>query len=131
MRVKLRVGCRAERPDHAPATAEIRRAGGTVASGLVLVVKPESVSGFTGLAPDAARGVTAVRAAMGGLFIALGLTPLFEANLALRQRPLSGRNLNLALLRYPILTARVAKAIYWQALRLWFKRVPSVPHPGR
>ena len=73
----------------------------TVASGLVLVVKPESVSGFTGLAPDAARGVTAVRAAMGGLFIALGLTPLFEANLALRQRPLGGRNLNLALLRYP------------------------------
>ena len=28
----------------------------TVASGLVLVVKPESASGFTGLAPDAARG---------------------------------------------------------------------------
>ena len=28
----------------------------TVASGLALVVNPESVSGFTGLAPDAARG---------------------------------------------------------------------------
>lgn len=48
----------------------------TVASGLVLLVKPESVSGFTGLAPDAARGVTEIRAAMGGVFIALGLAPL-------------------------------------------------------
>lgn len=48
----------------------------TVASGLVLVVKPESVSGFTGLAPDAARGITEVRAAMGGVFIALGVAPL-------------------------------------------------------
>lgn len=48
----------------------------TVASGLVLIVKPESVSGFTGLAPDAARGITEIRAAMGGVFIALGLAPL-------------------------------------------------------
>ena len=49
----------------------------TVASGLVLLVRPESVSGFTGLAPDAARGITEIRAAMGGVFIALGLAPLF------------------------------------------------------
>lgn len=48
----------------------------TVASGVVLVVKPESVSGFTGLAPDAARGITEIRAAMGGVFIALGVAPL-------------------------------------------------------
>lgn len=48
----------------------------TVASGLVLLVRPESVSGFTGLAPDTARGITEIRAAMGGVFIALGLAPL-------------------------------------------------------
>ncbi|MDE2766947.1 MAG: hypothetical protein OXI70_02520 [Chloroflexota bacterium] len=48
----------------------------TVASGLVLLVRPESVSGFTGLAPDAARGITEIRAAMGGVFVALGLAPL-------------------------------------------------------
>lgn len=48
----------------------------TVASGLVLLVRPESVSGFTGLAPDTPRGITEIRAAMGGVFIALGLAPL-------------------------------------------------------
>lgn len=49
----------------------------TVVSGLVLLVKPESASGFTGLAPDTARGVTEIRAAMGGVFVALGVAPLF------------------------------------------------------
>lgn len=48
----------------------------TVASGLVLLVRPDSASGFTGLAPDTARGVTEIRAAVGGVFIALGLAPL-------------------------------------------------------
>lgn len=48
----------------------------TVASGLVLLVRPENVSGFTGLMPDTARGLTEIRAAMGGVFIALGLAPL-------------------------------------------------------
>jgi len=49
----------------------------TAATGLLAFVKPDATYGFIGLnAPDA-RGVSEIRAVFGGLFIALGLTPLF------------------------------------------------------
>jgi DUF1365 family protein len=35
------------------------------------------------------------------------------------------------LLRHPTMSAKVVSAIYWQALLLWCKRIPFVPHPGR
>lgn len=49
----------------------------------------------------------------------LGLRPLNRA--AMRQMPFS----------YPLLTARVVVAIYWQALRLWLKRIPFFTHPDK
>lgn len=49
----------------------------TAATGLLAFVKPDAVYGFTGLTAEGARGVSEVRAVFGGLFIALGLTPIY------------------------------------------------------
>lgn len=49
----------------------------TAATGLLAFIKPGTVYGFTGLNANGVRGVSEVRAVFGGLFIALGLVPLF------------------------------------------------------
>ncbi len=54
---------------------------------------------------------------------------IFSASLHLEQQPLAGGNLARALLKWPVMTAKVIAAIYWQALRLKLKGVPFCPHP--
>jgi len=54
---------------------------------------------------------------------------VFDASMALDREPLDGPNCARHLLRQPFMTGRVITAIYWQALRLWLKRIPFQPHP--
>jgi hypothetical protein len=53
----------------------------------------------------------------------------FDATLTLTRRPLNGPALAHALVAYPLMTARVTAAIYWQALRLWLKGARYHPPP--
>ena len=54
-----------------------------------------------------------------------------DATLVLERRPLNSVQLARALLHYPVMSARVVMAIYWQAFRLWLKGVPFHGHGGR
>lgn len=49
----------------------------TAATGLLALIKPDATYGFIGLNANGVRGVSEIRSIFGGLFIALGLVPLF------------------------------------------------------
>jgi len=52
---------------------------GTILTGAYSLLRPESVTGFTGLSPIGGRGVTEIRSILGGLFIGLGIAVLVLA----------------------------------------------------
>lgn len=54
----------------------------------------------------------------------------FDATLALKGEPVTRAAIHRTLWQFPFMTAKVAFAIYWQALKLFIKRVPLHPHPG-
>jgi len=62
----------------------------TTATGLLSLFWPKSVYGFTGLIASGPRGITEIRAVLGGLFIGIGLAPFI-----LQQSPLVYKTLGI------------------------------------
>jgi hypothetical protein len=50
---------------------------GTIATGLLSLLRPEAVFAFTGLRADGGRGITEIRAILGAFFIGLGVMALY------------------------------------------------------
>lgn len=54
----------------------------------------------------------------------------FDATLALTAQPWTSKAIRSALVRYPLMTAKVIGAIHWEAVRLRWKRFPEIQPEG-
>ena len=54
----------------------------------------------------------------------------FDACLDLKRIEINSLNLTRSICRFPVMTLKVFLAIYWQAIKLWMKKVPYYPNPA-
>jgi uncharacterized protein len=55
---------------------------------------------------------------------------IFDATMQFDLEPLTHRQQSLFVLTYPLQSLKIVWAIYWQALRLYLKRIPFFSHPA-
>jgi DUF1365 family protein len=56
---------------------------------------------------------------------------VFDATMTLSRQEIDGLTLTKTLAFHPLMTWKVTAAIYWQALRLWWKKCPFYTHPSK
>ncbi|HOY22293.1 MAG TPA: DUF1365 domain-containing protein [Cellvibrio sp.] len=55
---------------------------------------------------------------------------IMDATMTLVREPITAKSMNKILIRFPWMTVKVVAAIYWQAVKLWWKGVPIFTHPN-
>jgi len=55
---------------------------------------------------------------------------IMDATMTLVREPITTKSMNKILIRFPWMTVKVVAAIYWQAVKLWWKGVPVFTHPN-
>ncbi|MCL1067205.1 DUF1365 domain-containing protein [Shewanella olleyana] len=54
---------------------------------------------------------------------------LFDASLQLKRRQFNANNIRKMLVGFPVMTLKIMWGIYWQALKLFVKKIPFIAHP--
>ncbi len=54
---------------------------------------------------------------------------VFDATLTMKRHEMTASSMRKFVLRYPLMTVKVFAAIYWQAVKLWFKGISFLDHP--